>query len=108
VTAPELEPAAVAAAMAGGELSVIDVREPVEWDAGHIDGAVLIPLGEFADRVGELPAGPLAIVCRSGSRSSMAADWLHSSGVPAANMTGGMKAWAAAGLPIDPVDGRVA
>jgi rhodanese-related sulfurtransferase len=38
----------------------------------------------------------------------MAADWLHSSGVPAANMTGGMKAWAAAGLPIDPLDGRVA
>ena len=108
MTAPELEPAAVAAALAGGELSVIDVREPVEWDAGHIAGAVLIPLGEFADRVGELPDGPLAIVCRTGSRSSMAADWLHSSGVPASNMTGGMKAWAAAGLPIDPVDGRVA
>src|SRR5437764_17139 len=82
VTAPELEPAAVAAAMASGELSVVDVREPVEWDSGHIAGSLLIPLGEFADRVGELPDGPLAIVCRSGSRSSMAADWLHRSGVP--------------------------
>jgi len=108
VTAPELEPAAVAAAVAAGDLSVVDVREPVEWDAGHIAGSLLIPLGEFADRVGELPDGPLAIVCRSGSRSSMAADWLHRSGVPASNMTGGLKAWAAAGLPLDPVDGRVA
>jgi rhodanese-related sulfurtransferase len=108
VTAPELDPAAVAAAMAAGELSVVDVREPVEWDAGHIAGSVLIPLGEFADRVAELPEGALAIVCRTGSRSSMAADWLHRSGVSASNMTGGLKAWAAAGLPLDPADGRVA
>jgi len=108
VTAPELEPAAVAAAMDTGDLSVVDVREPVEWDAGHIAGSVLIPLGEFADRLDELPEGQLAIVCRTGSRSSMAADWLHRSGVPASNMTGGLKAWAAVGLPLDPADGRVA
>ena len=38
----------------------------------------------------------------------LAADWLHRSGIPASNMTGGLKAWAAAGLPLDPVDGRVA
>jgi rhodanese-related sulfurtransferase len=107
VTAPELAPGEVVAGMAGGRLSVVDVREPVEWDAGHIAGALLIPLGEFADRVGELPGGPLAIVCRSGARSAMAADWLHRSGVTASNMTGGMKAWVAAGLPIDPADGRV-
>ena len=108
MTAPELEPAAVAAAFAAGELAVVDVREQVEWDAGHIAGALLIPLGEFADRVDQLPAGPLAIVCRSGSRSAMAADWLHRSGVQASNMSGGMKAWLAGGLPIEPVDGRVA
>ncbi len=107
MTAPELAPRDVAAGMAARRLSVVDVREPVEWDAGHIAGAVLIPLGEFADRVGELPEGPLAIVCRSGSRSAMAADWLHRSGVTASNMTGGMKAWVAAELPIDPSDGRV-
>jgi rhodanese-related sulfurtransferase len=94
--------------MAAGEVSVVDVREPGEWQAGHIAGAVLIPLGEFADRAGELPPGPLAIVCRSGSRSSMAADWLHRSGTDASNMTGGMKAWLAAGLPLEPADGRVA
>jgi rhodanese-related sulfurtransferase len=94
--------------MAAGEVSVVDVREPGEWQAGHIAGARLIPLGEFADRAGELPPGPLAIVCRSGSRSAMAADWLHRSGVDASNMTGGMKAWLAAGLPLEPADGRVA
>ncbi|MDX6549575.1 MAG: hypothetical protein QOJ31_259 [Gaiellales bacterium] len=108
MNAPELGPAAVAAAMAAGEVSVVDVREPGEWQAGHITGAVLIPLGEFAERAGELPAGSLAIVCRSGSRSSMAADWLHRSGVDASNMTGGMKAWLAADLPLEPADGRVA
>jgi rhodanese-related sulfurtransferase len=108
VNAPELGPAAVAAAMAAGELSVVDVREPVEWQAGHIAGALLIPLGEFAERAGELPPGPLAIVCRSGSRSSMAADWLHRSGVDASNMAGGMKAWLAADLPLEPAGGRVA
>ena len=105
--APEIAAEEAAEEIAGGAL-VVDVREPVEWDAGHIAGSVLIPLGEFADRVGELPDGRLAIVCRSGSRSSMAADWLHRSGVSASNMTGGLKAWAAAGLPLDPVDGRVA
>jgi rhodanese-related sulfurtransferase len=108
VSATEIGPAAVAAAMAAGELSVVDVREPVEWQAGHIAGALLLPLGEFAERAGELPPGPLAIVCRSGSRSSMAADWLHRSGVDASNMAGGMKAWLAAGLPLEPADGRVA
>jgi rhodanese-related sulfurtransferase len=108
VSAPEIAPAAVAAAMAAGELSVVDVREPVEWQAGHIAGALLLPLGEFAERAGELPPGPLAIVCRSGSRSSMAADWLHRSGVDASNMAGGMKAWLAVGLPLEPADGRVA
>jgi rhodanese-related sulfurtransferase len=108
VSATEIAPAAVAAAMAAGELSVVDVREPVEWQAGHIAGALLLPLGEFAERAGELPPGPLAIVCRSGSRSSMAADWLHRSGVDASNMTGGMKAWLAADLPLEPADGRVA
>jgi rhodanese-related sulfurtransferase len=108
VTAPDLQPRAVADGMEAGELSVVDVREPVEWDAGHISGALLIPLGELADRVGELPPGPLAIVCRSGSRSSMAADWLTGLGVPASNMVGGMKLWVADGLPIEPSDGRVA
>ncbi len=106
--APELSAADVAAALGRGELTAVDVREAGEWDAGHIDGAVWIPMSELADRVAELPGGPLAIVCRSGSRSEMVADWLVRSGVDASNMAGGMIAWQIASLPIEPADGFVA
>ena len=55
--APEIAPADAAEEIAAGAL-VVDVREQVEWDAGHISGAVLIPLGELGGRVAELPARP--------------------------------------------------
>jgi rhodanese-related sulfurtransferase len=108
VTAPELSAAEVAAALGRGEITAVDVREAGEWDAGHIAGAVWIPMGELPDRLNELPGGPLAIVCRSGSRSGMVADWLVRSGVDASNMAGGMVAWQIASLPIEPPDGFVA
>jgi rhodanese-related sulfurtransferase len=86
----------------------VDVREAGEWEAGHIAGAIWIPMSEFTDRVGELPPGRLAIVCRSGARSGMVADWLARSGIDAVNMAGGMVAWQSAALPIEPADGFVA
>jgi rhodanese-related sulfurtransferase len=108
MSAPELSATEVAAALERGEMVAVDVREPGEWHAGHIAGALWIPMGEFPDRAGELPGAPLAIVCRSGSRSGIVADWLERSGVEAANLAGGMQAWQAAGLPIEPEDGFVA
>jgi rhodanese-related sulfurtransferase len=108
MSAPELPASEVAAALARGELAAIDVREPGEWDAGHIAGALWIPMGEFADRLSELPEGRLAIVCRSGARSGVVADWLERSGMDAVNLAGGMQAWQAASLPIEPVDGWIA
>ena len=108
MSAPELSAADVAVALQRGELTAVDVREPSEWDAGHIAGALWIPMGEFADRVSELPQGRLAIVCRSGARSGVVADWLEQSGVDAVNLAGGMQAWHAASLPIEPVDGWIA
>jgi rhodanese-related sulfurtransferase len=108
VTAPEVSAADVAAALSRGEVTAVDVREAGEWEAGHIAGALWIPMGELPDRLAELPAAPLAIVCRSGSRSGMVADWLARSGVDASNMAGGMLAWRAASLPIEPADGFVA
>ena len=108
MSAPELSATEVAAALERGELAAVDVREPGEWDAGHIAGALWIPMGEFADRVSELPEGRLAIVCRSGARSGVVADWLERSGVDAVNLAGGMEAWHAASLPIEPVDGWIA
>jgi hydroxyacylglutathione hydrolase len=76
---------------------LVDVRSPYEWRAGHLPGAVNIPVGEIPARIGELPAGrPIVMVCESGSRSSLAASLLAQEGVPGVvNMTGGMAAYRA-------------
>ena len=92
-----MQPAAAAAAL--DRYEVLDVREQDEWDAGHIDGARHIPLGELAARVSEIPAGrPVLCVCRSGGRSAAAAGGLSRMGIAAENLDGGMSAWARAGL----------
>jgi rhodanese-related sulfurtransferase len=105
--APEIVPAEAAEEIAAGAL-VVDVREPVEWDAGHISGASLIPLGELGSRVEELPRGRrMVIVCRTGSRSGYAADALHGVGYDVANLRGGLFAWAAGSLPLEPEGGYV-
>ena len=84
------------------ELVVLDVRARSEWDAGHIPGAVHIPLTELPDRLQELPAGrPIVVHCQAGGRSAIAASLLRASGVSqVANVTGGFEAWTAAGLPV--------
>jgi len=105
--APEVAAADAAEEIASGAL-VVDVREPVEWDAGHIPGSVLIPLGELGARVGELPRDRrMVIVCRTGSRSGYAADALHGAGYDVANLRGGLFAWAAGSHPIEPDGGYV-
>jgi rhodanese-related sulfurtransferase len=78
--------------------ALLDVREPDEWQAGHIEGAVHIPLGELPSRLAEVPDdGELVVVCRSGARSAQAVAWLAQNGYEALNLRGGMGAWAAAG-----------
>lgn len=81
---------------------VLDVREPSEWTAGHIQGATLIPLGELSGRVAEVPADrQVVVVCRSGNRSAQGRDILLGAGLPAVtSMAGGMSAWTAAGQPV--------
>jgi rhodanese-related sulfurtransferase len=80
---------------------VLDVRQPEEYQAGHIDGARLIPLGELGQRLKELPTDrEIICVCASGSRSSYATGELVARGFKVANMNGGMMAWVRAGLPI--------
>ncbi len=62
---------------------VVDVREPFEWDAGHVAGARHIPLGQLADRMAsDLPdkAAPLLLYCHSGARSGRAAQYLVANG----------------------------
>jgi rhodanese-related sulfurtransferase len=81
---------------------MVDVRERVEWVAGHAPDAVLIPMGDLPSQIKELPIGdgPLAIVCRSGNRSGRVVAWLAQQGIDAVNVAGGMQAWNAAGKPM--------
>jgi rhodanese-related sulfurtransferase len=81
------------------ELHLLDVREQDEWDAGHIEGAQHIPLGELGARLAEVPKEQVVVaVCRSGSRSDRAAKGLRLSGFLAENLDGGVTAWSRAGL----------
>ena len=97
----DLAPAEAHARASGGAL-LIDVREPDEWQSGHAPGAKHLPLGQLGRRLAELPGDKeLITVCRSGSRSSLAAAQLRRAGfVRVRNMTGGMVAWSRAGLPV--------
>lgn len=79
----------------------LDVREPNEYAAGHIAEAQLIPLGQLASRVSELPKDKTIVaVCRSGNRSGQATQYLLQQGFNVHNMDGGMNAWQAAGYDI--------
>lgn len=83
------------------DLVVLDVREDHEWSAGHIDGAIHIPLGQLQARVGELdPQARTLVVCHVGGRSARATAWLDAQGHDAVNLEGGMDAWEQAGRPV--------
>lgn len=77
-------------------LVILDVREPAEWAAGHIAGAVHIPLGELPGRIADLPAGQTLVVCKVGGRSAQATGWLAGQGRDVVNLDGGMLDWEAA------------
>ncbi|HEY3218983.1 MAG TPA: rhodanese-like domain-containing protein [Candidatus Limnocylindria bacterium] len=78
---------------------LLDVREDDEWQAGHIEGAQHIPLGQLGARLGEVPKGRRVVaVCRSGSRSAAAVRGLKQQGYDAENLDGGVTAWSKAGL----------
>jgi hydroxyacylglutathione hydrolase len=82
---------------------VLDVRERGEWEAGHIAGAVNVPLGHLTDRVAELERErPLVLHCQSGGRSSVAASVLRAHGFTnVINLSDGFAGWQRRGLPIE-------
>lgn len=83
------------------DLVVLDVREQHEWDAGHIEGARHVPLGDVPARVGELdPTVRTLVVCHVGGRSARAGAWLAQQGYDVVNLAGGMDAWQGAGRPV--------
>ncbi len=88
-----------------GAALLLDVREDDEWAAGRAPGAEHVPLASL--QPGEVPTDrPVLALCRSGNRSGKAAQALAAAGVDVRNVTGGMKAWAAAGLPVVTAAGR--
>jgi rhodanese-related sulfurtransferase len=98
-------PTAEAASVPAGA-ALLDVREQDEWDAGHVDGALHIPIGEVVARIGELPDERLYVLCRVGGRSAQVVQYLVAQGRDAVNVDGGMFAWEAAGRPMVGADGR--
>ena len=81
---------------------VVDVREPHEFAQARVEGVVLMPISQFVARHAELPKDrPLLMLCAAGSRSTSATMYLLQAGwTDVRNVTGGMIAWQAAGLPV--------
>jgi hydroxyacylglutathione hydrolase len=102
-TMATLEPAEAGARAQRGEVTLLDVRTRDEYVAGHVPGAVLVPLGRLPQRAAELDrARPLAVVCEGGSRSPIAASLLRRLGFArVADVPAGFSAYTRAGLPIE-------
>jgi len=84
---------------------LLDVRNPREWAARHIDGSVNVPLNHLQERIEEIPRNRRIVVhCAGGYRSSIAASILHQYGITRLiEMAGGLAAWDAASLNLAPV-----
>ncbi len=96
----EVHLAAFATAHSDGA-RVVDVREPGEYVGGHVPGATLVPMGQLASRLSELPKDmPIYVICASGNRSLSMTSYLMRAGYDAYSVAGGTGAWARAGHPI--------
>ncbi len=94
-------PPAVTAAEVPADAYVLDVREDDEWQAGHVEGAVHIPMGTLIGRVDEVPKDQrVYVMCRVGGRSGQVAQYLGANGWDVVNIDGGMLAWESAGRPM--------
>jgi rhodanese-related sulfurtransferase len=103
----ELDPSQVAEMR--DDVQLVDVREPYEWAAGRIAGARHIEMGELAAKAASLDRErPVVFYCRVGARSGIAAHAFRRAGYEAYNLAGGLEAWVADGLPLEPPDGAVA
>jgi rhodanese-related sulfurtransferase len=83
------------------EVQILDVREPHEWEDGHVEGSVHMPLNQLLAQDADLdPSKPVAVVCSMGSRSEVGALMLRARGYDAYNVEGGLIEWQAEGLPL--------
>ena len=100
-TVPQMSAGELHAVLESGSAAVVDVRSEAEWRAGHLDGAVHIPLGDLAAGA-QLPDSRVIVLqCRSGARSAIATSLLLARGVRnVVNLVGGIEALGAAGYPM--------
>lgn len=104
---PHVDPKEAVGLVETEDAVLLDVREQEEWDAGHAPAARHLPMSTIPGRAGEIPDDRLIVcVCRSGGRSGAVTEALVNGGWKAANLAGGMQAWAAAGLPVVDDGGR--
>jgi rhodanese-related sulfurtransferase len=102
----EIDVAAAASLHDAGTARILDIREDDEWRAGRIDGALHIPVAQLGSRLAELGhGGTWLAICRSGSRADRVTGFLREAGLDVRKVTGGMRAWADAGLPFAAADG---
>jgi len=80
---------------------LIDVREPDEFAAGHVPGAVNLPMSTIGERLEELPDGAFDVICAVGGRSSRVVQALEARGYDATNVDGGTNEWIAQGFPVE-------
>lgn len=102
----EISAAALSEKLRRGDVQLVDVRGPSEWEAGHIAGSRNIPLGELAANPGAIDASrPVVTQCASGARSTIASSVLLSAGIRnVAHLAGGIAAWRDARLPLESAD----
>jgi hydroxyacylglutathione hydrolase len=91
-----------------GGLAVLDVRRRLEWEAGHIEGAVHIPLHDLPWRLDEVPPGEVWVHCRTGYRSTVAASLLAASGRDVISIDDEIGNAVTAGLPVVPTQAKEA
>ncbi len=105
----DLDPDRAKELIDAGDVQLVDVREPYEWDAGRIAGARHVEIERLAAEAGSMDRDrPVLFYCRVGSRSWMAAGAFRRAGFDAYSLDGGLAEWARRGLPLEPEDGTVA
>ncbi len=102
-TVQKVDPSSLRQMIGQDAVTVLDVREPTEYQAGHIPGSVNIPLAQIERRIGELPASrPLAVHCQGGTRSAIAASLLQRQGrTDILDLSAGFRGWHAEGEPVE-------
>ncbi len=99
----DLAPEEVSNGLAEGKILLVDVREPREVEVERIPGSVYLPMSMFdPDAIPDPEGRTVVFSCASGIRSIKASEWAQSAGLPYdAHLAGGLKAWKAAGMPVE-------